>query len=94
MTPIPHFTPASRDELLLVTQRIEAALSAQTEILQRLAIAETKSSNRDQAIDRLAAEVAALGASQQATSTLIAKAAGAAGLAGLLLPYAVKFLGH
>ena len=87
------FSPsASRDELVLVTQRIEAILSAQTQILERLAVAETESTHRDRAFTQLAADVSALRAAQQANSLLIAKAAGAAGLLGMLLPYAVKAL--
>lgn len=83
---------ASRAELIAVTSRIEVVLSAQTQILERLAVAETESTYRDKAIARVADDVAALRKAQEATALLVAKAAGAAGLAGVLLPYIVKYL--
>lgn len=88
----PTIHSVSHAELLAVTQRIESLLSAQTQILERLTIAEVESNHRDKAIAQLVHDVSELRKSQHASSILIAKAAGAAGLAGLLVPHALRFL--
>lgn len=82
----------SHAELLAVTQRIESLLSAQTQILERLTIAEVESTHRDKAITQLVHDVAELRKAQHANSILIAKAAGAAGLVGMLLPHAMRVM--
>lgn len=87
-----HPTSVSHAELLAVTQRIESLLTAQTQILERLTIAEVESTHRDKAIAQLVADVAEIRKAHHSSSILIAKAAGAAGLAGMLLPHLVKTL--
>ena len=90
MTPNSH--SVSHAELLAVTQRIESLLSAQTQILERLARAEVESSHRSTAIAQLVADVAELRKTQHSTSIVIAKAAGAVGLVSLFVPQIVKIL--
>ncbi len=77
-------------ELLAVTQRIESLLAAQTQILERLTIAEVESTHRDRAIAQLVTDVSELRKAQHSNSILIAKAAGAVGLAGMVLPQVVR----
>lgn len=89
-----HPASVSHAELLAVTQRIESLLAAQTQILERLTIAEVESTHRDRAIAQLVSDVAELRKSHHSTSILIAKAAGAVGIASVFVPQIVKsFLG-
>lgn len=86
----PNSHHVSHAELLAVTQRIESLLAAQTQILERLTIAEVESTHRDRAIAQLVSDVAELRKTQHSTSILIAKAAGAVGLVSVFVPQIVK----